>query len=123
MEARYGKARSPGEAGWWKSQVRRGRESRKAKGAPGTGARGSSRRQTSYSLALRQRVLPDDASGDRPEVVDRKQRAPRGDRDRLGHEISLTGIETQLHALTGSGRSLKHYCYILLYKGTNLNKL
>src|SRR5215203_7345721 len=52
MEARYGNACSPREVGPWKSQVRRGRESRKAQGTPRRGSGDSSRRQTSYSVVL-----------------------------------------------------------------------
>src|SRR5215217_4784550 len=52
MEARYGNACSPREVGPWKSQVRRGRESRKAQGTPRRGSGDSSRRQTSYSVGL-----------------------------------------------------------------------
>src|SRR5215207_10531991 len=50
MEARYEKARYPREVDWWESQICRGRESRKAQGAPRRGSSGSSRWQTSYCL-------------------------------------------------------------------------
>src|SRR5919107_931740 len=52
MEAQYGKTRYLREVGWWKNQICRGRESRKAQGAPGRGSGGSSRRQASYSAGL-----------------------------------------------------------------------
>src|SRR5215204_2503115 len=52
MEAQYGKTRYLREVGWWKNQICRGRESRKAQGAPGRGSGGSSRRQASYSVGL-----------------------------------------------------------------------
>src|SRR5215208_5695602 len=49
MEARYGKAYSPREVGPWKSQVRRGRESRKAQGTPRRGSGNSSRSSLSFA--------------------------------------------------------------------------